>query len=175
MNTIPCPHCKAMVPLVLVQNDICPSCMADIRSPNFTPPPPPPPILPPGSDSSPLPFIPLTEPTVAEFAVPTSPPETHSSAPDRPRTTIRRRHHDDNKWLVFILVGAAVGAAGFIFIGLLSSQFAPVFGGFMEKSLAVPFSPARLSLIPVHVFVFAIVGTVLGGAFGALICSAQPK
>ena len=41
MTTIPCPNCRKVVPLVLVQDGICPNCMADIRAPSFTPPPPP--------------------------------------------------------------------------------------------------------------------------------------
>jgi hypothetical protein len=41
-----------------------------------------------------------------------------------------------------------------------------VFGGFIELNLAEPWSPARLNLIPIHLFVFGLVGLFLGAGGG---------
>jgi hypothetical protein len=44
-----------------------------------------------------------------------------------------------------------------------------VFGGILEKVLGQPWSPARKSLIPIHVFAFGLVGILLGGLLGLAI------
>src|SRR5262249_12682702 len=67
------------------------------------------------------------------------------------------------------LLGAAVGVGVGGFLAVVLSQYWPVFGGLLERSLAEPWSPARRGLIPVHVFVFALVGIVLGGGIGVLL------
>jgi hypothetical protein len=55
----------------------------------------------------------------------------------------------------------AIGAAGCGAVGLFLSQFAPVFGGLFGH-MAGPFSEIRIRLIPIHLFVFGVVGLVLG-------------
>ncbi len=64
------------------------------------------------------------------------------------------------------LVCAAIGAATLSCFGLISSQYFPVFGGLLEKSLAKPWSPARADLIPVHLITFFFAGVIVGGGFG---------
>jgi hypothetical protein len=64
-----------------------------------------------------------------------------------------------------VLIGALSGGGLLAFIGLLLSQYWPVFGGALERALAEPWSPARISLIPIHLFAFTIVGVLGGGAF----------
>jgi hypothetical protein len=55
---------------------------------------------------------------------------------------------------------------GFLFacLGFLLSQYYPVFGGILEKAVGEPWSPARKSLIPIHLFVFGLIGLLIGGA-----------
>lgn len=58
-------------------------------------------------------------------------------------------------------IGAAAGAA----ISLPVSQFTPVFGGILA-AIGDPFTPARLSQIPIHLFGFGLTGLALGvGAY----------
>ena len=66
------------------------------------------------------------------------------------------------------IAGAAVGLMGFGFVGLILSQYWPVFGGFLELNFAQPWSPARINLIPVHLFAFGIAGILLGAGAGFL-------
>lgn len=70
-----------------------------------------------------------------------------------------------------LLIGLTVGSG----IGLLFSQYWPVFTTFkLELYLAEPWSPARINLIPIHLFVFGLVGGVIGGgAFGLVRMSAE--
>ena len=123
-------------------------------------------------DPSPLEFI------AAEVAPIPEPLEDDGRRPGpnrREQSSQLQRPPNATKFVIASIVGAAFVGIIFVFIGILLSQFAPVFGGFLEKSLAQPFSPARLSLIPVHVFVFGIVGIVFGGALGSLIGFAQVR
>jgi hypothetical protein len=71
-------------------------------------------------------------------------------------------------WCIF---GGLLGAGATVPIALLLSQFAPVFGGFLERNLAHPFSPARLGLIPVHLFAFGVVGVAIGAGIGAALAN----
>ena len=48
------------------------------------------------------------------------------------------------------------------------SQYWPVFGGFLGRSMAKPWSPARIDLIPIQLFGFCVAGFVIGGAVGLL-------
>lgn len=61
-------------------------------------------------------------------------------------------------------------------LGLLLSQYYPVFGG-LEK-FAQPWDKWRLSLIPIHLFSFGIAGFLIGAFFGPAIgfavCSKYP-
>jgi uncharacterized membrane protein len=66
-------------------------------------------------------------------------------------------------------IGAVVGVIVLGVVGLILSQYSPVFGGFIELNLAQPWSPARMNLIPVHLFVFGITGLVLGAGAGFLL------
>lgn len=63
------------------------------------------------------------------------------------------------------LAMGAVGAGVLGGLGLAFSQYWPLFGGLLEKALAQPWSPARLSLIPIHV----IAGGLLGAMGGVLL------
>jgi hypothetical protein len=58
---------------------------------------------------------------------------------------------------------------------LVVSQYWPVFGGLLELNLAMPWSPARINLIPVHLFAFGLVGAVLGAAGGALLSLSERR
>lgn len=58
------------------------------------------------------------------------------------------------------------GVAGSV--GALMSQFAPVFGGPIEKYLARPLSPVRLSEMPIHTLAFGLAGLVIGAGLGVL-------
>ncbi|MBY0523424.1 MAG: hypothetical protein K2R98_08490 [Gemmataceae bacterium] len=66
--------------------------------------------------------------------------------------------------LRFGIWGAIISAPA----AILSSQFFPVFANMLERALADPFSPARLSLIPIHLFAFSTVGFLLGCVVGYL-------
>jgi hypothetical protein len=61
---------------------------------------------------------------------------------------------------------AALGAGALGALGVFLSQYYPVFGGIIERGLAVPWSEARLSLIPVHLFAFGLAGLFLGALGG---------
>lgn len=56
----------------------------------------------------------------------------------------------------------ALGAFAAGAIGILMSQYAPVFGGPVEKYLARPLSPARLGEMPMHTLLFGAVGFAIG-------------
>jgi hypothetical protein len=70
----------------------------------------------------------------------------------------------------FGMIGALIGCLGLAFFGLLLSQYWPVFGGILERGPAKPWSPARVSLIPIHLLVFGVLGMILGGVLGAVAC-----
>lgn len=65
-----------------------------------------------------------------------------------------------------IISGALYGGI----VGLLFSQYFPVFGDIYKK-LADPLTPLRLSLIPIHLLCFMI----LGGISGYLISRIKKK
>lgn len=91
-------------------------------------------------------------------------PRPRRSSRSRPRGR-RTRSRSKAEFPPAIFWGLA-GAVVLGSVGLFMSQFYPVFGGVIEKALAKPFSPARLSLIPIHLFAFGLAGTALGvGAF----------
>jgi len=54
----------------------------------------------------------------------------------------------------------AWGVVGALF-GFVSSQYFPIFGGFFERT-AAPYSPARMSLIPIHLFVLVPISLGIG-------------
>jgi predicted Zn finger-like uncharacterized protein len=72
-----------------------------------------------------------------------------------------------------VILGGLVGGATMCFPALVLSQYWPVFGGVLERGLAVPWSPARISLIPIHLFVFGLVGCLFGGALGLLVAQSR--
>ncbi len=60
--------------------------------------------------------------------------------------------------------------AGYTLVGLLGlvlSQFSPMFGGIVAE-IVPPFSVVRIALVPAHVFVFGLIGLTVGGATGAI-------
>ncbi len=70
--------------------------------------------------------------------------------------------------LIWTLVGGSLGLASSIGSGVWVSQFHPIFGSIFERHPEMePFGPARMGLIPIHVFVFGLVGIALGSALGA--------
>lgn len=79
---------------------------------------------------------------------PTSPPATQDNPPPKglSPSVLRRARR-----------GAGVGAV----VGVLLSQYWPVFGDFATLNIAKPWSPARESLIPIHFLVFAALGGML--------------
>ena len=84
--------------------------------------------------------------------------------PVRRRTSRKTQPNLLKTVVVWSLLGTGVLAA----LGIFLSQFAPVFGGFLENNLARPFSPARLRLIPIHLFAFGLVGGLIGAAIPIL-------
>lgn len=72
-------------------------------------------------------------------------------------------------------LGSVIGPVVMIFPAVFLSQYFPVFGGILEKALAEPWSPARLSLIPVHLFGFGFVGLILGVMVGIVGGLAYPS
>lgn len=64
---------------------------------------------------------------------------------------------DSLKRILFLLGGIVVAPG----LGLLLSQYAPIFGDSWAK-MAAAWSPAKMSLISVHVIVFTVLG--IGGA-----------
>ena len=117
-----------------------------------------------------LPQVPISSPFVE------APPLIDTSRSTAGHSTSRRPKPNSNKKL--ILVSGACGLAGAILmatLGLFLSQYWPVFGGVLEKGFGQPWSPARTSLIPIHIFVFSltglILGTVVGAAFVTLVAS----
>ncbi|MDE2097166.1 MAG: hypothetical protein KGL39_07960 [Patescibacteria group bacterium] len=85
---------------------------------------------------------------------------------DRPRRESYRSFRGHPNAAGQLLAWGALGAVAASLVGLASSQYFPVFGGIIEKGLATPWSPPRMSLIPIHLFGFSIVGAFFGGAFG---------
>jgi hypothetical protein len=68
-----------------------------------------------------------------------------------------------------ILIGAVICGIASAFVGLILSQYWPVFGGFIENNLAEPWSSARIHLIPVHVLALGLIGAFFGGVLGFLL------
>jgi len=66
------------------------------------------------------------------------------------------------------IIGGVIGLVAGMFFGLLSSQFFPMFAGVLERNLAQPFSPARLGLIPIHLFLLGLIGSVIGAVVGVV-------
>lgn len=87
--------------------------------------------------------------------------KTYSRPPNQSRTKRSR-----TIVLTSIVSGFATASA-LAFVGVALSQYWPVFGGTLERGMAQPWSPARVGLIPIHVFVFALVGVVAGSLLGA--------
>jgi len=83
--------------------------------------------------------------------------------PEQP--VYEKRDERSNRGARMVLSGIT-GAVLLAVVGLVSSQYFPVFGGIIEKALATPWSQVRLTLIPAHVFIFAVVGAFFGGAIG---------
>lgn len=69
--------------------------------------------------------------------------------------------------MVSAITFGLIAGVSLAFVGVLLSQYWPVFGGLLDKALAKPWSPARVSLIPIHVFAFSLSGVALGAALGA--------
>jgi predicted RNA-binding Zn-ribbon protein involved in translation (DUF1610 family) len=91
--------------------------------------------------------------------------QTSNSSSGKPRINKAQRR---------ALVSIACGlASAFIAsaLGLVLSQYFPVFGGVLERGLAVPWSPARMSLIPVHILAFSLLGLVIGSIGGMLVAT----
>ena len=59
------------------------------------------------------------------------------------------------------MIGAGIGFGVGEFLAIPVSQHVPVFGTW--EKLGEPWSPARLSLIPIHLFAFGLAGVLLGG------------
>jgi hypothetical protein len=99
----------------------------------------------------------LIEPPVAAPAPPPEPPVYH-----------RQRTDDeyDERSLGRAITTGVEGAILLGLVGLASSQYFPVFGTILEKGFALPWSQARLGLIPVHLAVFGGAGAIVGGTFG---------
>lgn len=86
---------------------------------------------------------------------------------DEPRGLGTRTKTDS---IVFFgIIGAMIGCIGLALIGLVLSQYWPVFGGFIENNVAEPWSRPRESLIPIHLLVFGVLGLVLGGGLGVVL------
>ncbi len=160
MIRVPCPSCNVTIKCpdsAAGKKGSCPRCKQPVIVPvpegGLTPPPCPLPVEP---------ILPQPQPNdpAAVFNFEALPQNPYASEVDDP-AAVRERLIKGG------LVGAFVGSLVFAGIGIFLSQYWPVFGDFLEKSLAQPWSPARESLIPIHVFVFSIVGFVLGGILGA--------
>lgn len=65
------------------------------------------------------------------------------------------------------VLGAAVALVPSVGLGVVLSQYWPVFGGVLG-AIGQPFSDAKMSLIPIHCLAFAIGGMVLGFAVGCI-------
>ncbi len=63
-------------------------------------------------------------------------------------------------------IGSLLGVVLSVPAALFFSQYAPIFGGFIQ-SIARPFSPARLESIPVHLLGCGLVAMAMGAAAGA--------
>lgn len=160
--------------------------------------PPPPPLLPPAPIFDPVPAAPPSSASVIDYVEPEpvgncsevrrvddeddqepvpkrserrrpkerkEPDDDYEPEDDYEPRRRRRKRPDPTK---IIILWAAIGAGACAALGLFMSQFMPVFGGFLELNLAQPFSPARLALIPIHLFAFGLLGGVLGGGIMAL-------
>ncbi len=69
-------------------------------------------------------------------------------------------------WIIFMaFAGALVMCAAAIFV----SQYAPIFGGVLDRTFAEPWSPVRVSLISIHIFALGLSGCVFGGFLGFMI------
>jgi len=65
------------------------------------------------------------------------------------------------------VLGAAVALVPSVGLGVVLSQYWPVFGGVLG-AIGQPFSDAKMSLLPIHCISFAIGGMVLGFAVGCI-------
>jgi|GEM_PF-4211276 len=72
------------------------------------------------------------------------------------------------------LIWAGIGCGSTGLLGAMLSQLSPIFGIFLYH-LAEPFSPAKLTLIPTHVFAFGLAGLFLGGAAGLIKAQSSPR
>ena len=89
---------------------------------------------------------------------PSPPPSPYSPPRSYTHRTKAKSFGGTTAMILFPLLGAAVA----VIPAILLSQHAPVFGGFIERGLAEPWSEARLSLMPVHLFAFCLAGAFVG-------------
>ncbi|MCC7419849.1 MAG: hypothetical protein IT428_06195 [Planctomycetaceae bacterium] len=90
---------------------------------------------------------------------------------------VSRKLGPERKPVGHAVVGGVSWGIIFVILSIPISQFVPVFGGVMEKAMAKPLSPARLAGIPIHVFVFGLLGILfgaLGGAVSGMIATPKP-
>lgn len=69
--------------------------------------------------------------------------------------------------LVTAAIGAVAGLACGVVIGVWLSQYHPIFGGLAV--MGQPWSPARMSLIGVHVITLGVISTIAGTGIGVLL------
>ena len=136
MTTIPCPHCRRVVPLMLVKDGVCPNCMADIHAVEISPPPP--------IDDAP-PFI-STSPAPQFRSRRTQQRSTGSH-----RTHISRSGHPNN-WIALAALVAVVGVVCGALFGVIAAQYFPFFGTF--AGIMPPWSPHRNAVMIPHMMLF---------------------
>lgn len=92
-------------------------------------------------------------------------------------TKISRKLGPTRKPVGYAVVGAVSWGIIAVLAAIPISQYIPVFGDFVDKAMAQPWSPARLSGVTIHMFVFGLLGILfgaLGGAISGMIATPQP-
>lgn len=160
MNLVRCPQCGGPAPLT-DYGPRCPRCgIVESSSPRPIAHPAPPPSLPAPAISD--------APSRVGSGNPYRQPSARSNVGARRQVAPRRRLTVGQLVTLWALVGSVLGGGAGLSVGILCSQFTPLYGGWLIQ-IAEPFSPARLSQLPGHAFLGAMLGALVAGALAAAI------
>lgn len=155
-SKIKCPHCSARLKLPdgfsRTQAE-CPQCKKVIPIPTepWSPPPLPPALSKTNLKKTSKPLVNISEKSIPE--------QSQGLQQSSPIELFRLL-------ILKIVSYSIIGAIVFALIGVALSQYCPIFGGW--EKFGMPWSPARRSLILLHVFILGITGLFLGALSGAV-------
>ena len=167
VQLVRCSQCGGPAPLTDL-GPRCPTCgmtgAASTRQPTPRPPEPPPSGVAPGVQTA-REELPPGRPS--ERNPYRSPTYRTAARPSRARGVSRRRQFTLGQFVtLWGLVGFILGGGAGFGVGVMCSQFAPLYGGWLVQ-IADPFSPARLSQLPGHAFLGTVLGGIVVGALAA--------